>query len=130
MSGVVYTASGRRKNAVARVRLFPGRGEFRVNDCDHETYFPNKVHQMTIFTPLTVTNTVGKFDVLVNVQGGGTSGQAGAIRHGLSRALIKADEALKSSLKKEKLLTRDSRVKERKKYGHKKARKSFQFSKR
>ncbi len=130
MSGVVFFSTGRRKEATARVRLFPGRGEFKINNRSHESYFPNKLHQMTIFYPLTVTNTVGKYDVLVNVCGGGVSGQAGAIRHGLTRALIKADENLKSSLKKEKLLTRDSRVKERKKYGHKKARKSFQFSKR
>ena len=130
MPAVVFIGTGRRKSATARVRMFPGRGEFKVNNSPYEKYFPNKLHQMTVMYPLNVTETLGKYDILVKVQGGGNSGQAGAIRHGIARALLKADDTLRASLKKEKLLTRDSRVKERKKYGHKKARKSFQFSKR
>ena len=130
MSALVFVGTGRRKESTARVRLFPGHGEFKINNRTYQNYFPNKVHQMTVLYPLSLTNTVGKYDVLVNVHGGGISGQAGAVRHGVSRALLKADATLRPALKKEKLLTRDPRVKERKKYGHKKARKSFQFSKR
>ena len=130
MGAVVFYGTGRRKTASARVRIYPGHGEFKVNKLPYQQYFPNKLHQMVIQSPLSLTKTIGKYDIIVNVNGGGMSGQAGAIRHGVSRALIHADSNLKSVLKKVKFLTRDSREKERKKYGHKKARKSFQFSKR
>lgn len=123
-------ATGRRKSSVARVRLVPGNGKVTINKRDIEDYFGLETTRIVVFQPLELTNTKGSYDVLVNVHGGGLTGQAGAIRHGISRALVKADESLKTELKKAGFLTRDSRMKERKKPGLKKARKSPQFSKR
>jgi len=122
--------TGRRKTAVARVFIRPGEGNITVNKRALETYFPNETHRMIIRQPLVLTDTNGKFDVLVNVHGGGTSGQAGAVRHGITRALMDFNSELRRKLKKAGFVTRDPRVKERKKYGQKGARKRFQFSKR
>ena len=128
---VEFTATGRRKNSIARVRLVPnGKGQFTINKTNIEEYFVLGVYRLVANQPFEVTGTTGKYDVIVNVHGGGLSGQAGAIRHGLSRALVKADESLKTEIKKAGFLTRDARVKERKKYGLKKARKAPQFRKR
>ncbi len=128
---VEYTATGRRKDSIARVRLIPnGKGKFTVNKKDIEEYFNLGVYRLVANQPFEVTGTAGKYDVIVNVNGGGLSGQAGAIRHAIARALVKADENLKADIKKAGLLTRDARVKERKKYGLKKARKAPQFRKR
>ena len=128
---VVYTATGRRKQSVARVRLIPnGNGQFYINKKHIEEYFVLGQYRLVANQAFEVTGTAGKYDVYVNVCGGGLSGQAGAIRHGVARALVKADEALKPEIKKAGLLTRDSRVKERKKCGLKKARKAPQFRKR
>ena len=129
MAKVNYNAVGRRKKAVARVRLVPGDGKIVVNKRDIDNYFGLETLKMTVRQPLTLTNT-GNFDVLVNVNGGGLSGQAGAIRHGIARALCKVDPELRAPLKKAGLLTRDPRMKERKKYGLKAARRAPQFSKR
>ena len=129
MAKVEYTAVGRRKEAVARVRLVPGDGKIVINKRDIDNYFGLETLKMTVRQPLNLTN-VGNYDVMVNVRGGGTSGQAGAIRHGISRALCKADPDLRAALKKSGLLTRDPRMKERKKYGLKAARRAPQFSKR
>ena len=129
MAKVEYTAVGRRKEAVARVRLVPGDGKIVINKRELDNYFGLETLKMTVRQPLTITNTTN-FDVLVNVRGGGISGQTGAIRHGISRALCKADPELRTSLKKSGLLTRDPRMKERKKYGLKAARRAPQFSKR
>ena len=126
---VVYQGTGRRKNAVARVRLVPGTGKVTINKRDIDNYFGLETLKMTVRQPLTLTGTTS-FDVLVNVCGGGVSGQAGAIRHGISRALCKADPELRAALKKAGFLTRDPRMKERKKYGLKAARRAPQFSKR
>jgi small subunit ribosomal protein S9 len=125
-----YYGTGRRKEAVARVYLKPGSGEIKVNDHGFDEYFPNKVLKMIIKQPLALTETTDKFDIGVQVTGGGPAGQAGAIRHGISRALVEFNAELRPRLKKEGLLTRDSRVKERKKYGQRGARARFQFSKR
>ncbi len=125
-----YNGTGRRKTSVARVRILPGTGEFKVNKKDVSEYFAYDTLIEIAKSPLALTENEGKFDVFVNVKGGGFTGQAGAIRHGLSRALVEADEELKSELKRAGFLTRDSRKKERKKPGFKKARKSSQFSKR
>ena len=125
-----YMGTGRRKKSVARVRLVPGNGNVVVNKRDIENYFGLETLRVIVNQPLVLTGAKEKFDVLVNVHGGGFTGQAGAIRHGIARALVKSDEALKSELKKAGFLTRDSRMKERKKYGLKKARKASQFSKR
>ena len=130
MAKVQYMATGRRKKSVARVRLVPGTGNVIINKREFENYFPLETTRVTVDQPLVLTGMKNSFDILVNVHGGGITGQAGAIRHGVSRALIKADETLRSELKKAGFLTRDSRMKERKKYGLKKARKSPQFSKR
>ncbi len=130
MAKVQYIATGRRKKAIARVRLVPGEGKVTINKRDQEEYFGLETLRMIANQPLVLTGTKDKFDVLVNVNGGGFTGQAGAIRHGISRALLKADETLRGELKKAGFLTRDSRMKERKKYGLKKARKAPQFSKR
>lgn len=130
MANVTYYGTGRRKTAVARVRLVPGSGRFVVNGRPAEEYFPLRSLQTIIEQPLRVTNNMGKFDVLAKVEGGGINGQAGAVRHGLSRALLKVDQVFRPSLKKEGLLTRDPRMKERKKYGLKGARRAPQFSKR
>ena len=128
---VEFTATGRRKNSIARVRLIPnGKGTFTINKSNIEEYFVLGVYRLVANQPFEVTGTIGKYDVIVNVHGGGLSGQAGAIRHGLSRALVKVDESLKPEIKKAGFLTRDARVKERKKYGLKKARKAPQFRKR
>nr|MDD6335519.1 30S ribosomal protein S9 [bacterium] len=130
MATVQYLGTGRRKKAVARVRLLPGEGNILVNKRDLDDYFGLETLKMTVRAPLELTETAGKFDVLVNVYGGGLNGQAGAIRHGIARALVKADEELKGALKKAGYLTRDPRMKERKKYGLKAARRAPQFSKR
>ena len=125
-----YLGTGRRKSSVARVRLVPGTGVIKINKRDLEEYFGYETLKMIVRAPLVLTDTLGKFDVIVNVYGGGYTGQAGAIRHGIARALIVAEPELRSALKKEGYLTRDPRAKERKKYGLKKARKAPQFSKR
>lgn len=130
MAKVQYMGTGRRKKSIARVRLVPGNGNVTINKRDIENYFGLETLRMIVNQPLVLTGTKDKFDVLVNVHGGGVTGQAGAIRHGITRALIKADESLKSELKKAGFVTRDPRMKERKKYGLKKARRSPQFSKR
>ncbi len=125
-----YYGTGRRKTSVARVRLLPGSGKIIVNGRDIEEYFGRAVLCKLARQPLTLTNNETKYDVIANVNGGGTTGQAGAVRHGIARALLEVDEELRSSLKKAGFLTRDPRMKERKKYGLKKARKAPQFSKR
>ena len=125
-----FLGTGRRKTAVARVRLSSGTGKVTVNGRAFETYFPTDSLRMVVQQPLVLTGTADKFDVRVNVTGGGPNGQAGAVRHGISRALLLADAALRPSLKAEGLLTRDPRMRERKKYGQPGARKRFQFSKR
>jgi len=122
--------TGRRKCAIAQAKLFPGKGEIMVNDKPYEEAFPRIEHRHAIEHPLQVTNTMGKFRVIVKVNGGGRSGQAGAIRHGIARALAKENELFKPMLRKEGLLTRDPRIKERKKYGLKRARKAPQYTKR
>lgn len=127
---VQFCATGRRKQSIARVRLVPGNGQVIINDKPIEEYFGLGTLRLIVNQPLELTNTKEKYDVLVNVHGGGLSGQAGAIKHGIARALVKADENLKSDIKKAGFLTRDARVKERKKYGLKKARKAPQFRKR
>ena len=124
-----YSAVGRRKKAVARVRLVSGDGKIVINKRDIDNYFGLETLKMTVRQPMNLTN-VGNYDVMVNVKGGGRTGHAGAIRHGISRALCKADPELRSTLKKAGLLTRDPRMKERKKYGLKAARRAPQFSKR
>ena len=129
MAKVEYSAVGRRKKAVARVRLVAGDGKITINKRDIDNYFGLETLKMTVRQPLTLTNT-GNFDVVVNVNGGGLTGQAGAIRHGVARALLQADPAYRPALKKVGFLTRDPRMKERKKYGLKAARRAPQFSKR
>jgi len=123
-------ATGRRKHAVARVWLQPGNGKVEINQRTLEEYFGRETSRMVFRQPLELTETTGRFDIFVNVSGGGLSGQADAIRHGISRALIKIDTALRPPLKKAGYLTRDARAKERKKYGQRGARARFQFSKR
>jgi small subunit ribosomal protein S9 len=123
-------ATGKRKNAIARVWIKPGKGKITINGRDQEVYFARPVLRMMIAQPLQVTDRLGQFDIDVSVQGSGLSGQAGAVRHGLSKALTYYEPALRSLLKPHGFLTRDSRVVERKKYGRAKARRSFQFSKR
>ena len=125
-----FLGTGRRKTAVARVRLAPGSGKITINRRPLENYFPLDTQRTVVTQPLTVTSTTDKLDVKVNVQGGGPNGQAGAVRHGISRALLKFDANLRPALKKEGFLTRDPRERERKKYGQPGARKRFQFSKR
>jgi small subunit ribosomal protein S9 len=127
---VEYYGTGRRKSSTARVWLRQGNGNIMVNRRSLDDYFPNEVLKMIIKQPLSLTETVGHFDILVNVAGGGPSGQAGAIRHGISRAFEAFNAELRKKLKKAGLLTRDPRMKERKKYGQKGARARFQFSKR
>jgi len=127
---IQYYGTGRRKTSTARVYLRPGGGDFQVNRKTFESYFPNETLRMIIRQPLQLTETTNKFDVVVNVAGGGPSGQAGAIRHGITRALIEYNGDLRPTLKQAGLVTRDPRIKERKKYGQKGARKRFQFSKR
>jgi small subunit ribosomal protein S9 len=125
-----YYGTGRRKTSTARVYLRPGSGEVQINHKPFDRYFPNETLRMIIRQPLHLTETVNKFDILVNVGGGGPAGQAGAIRHGITRALIDFNADLRPTLKQAGLVTRDPRIKERKKYGQKGARKRFQFSKR
>ena len=130
MAEIQYYGTGRRKTSVARVYLRPGSGKIVVNRRDFDDYFPNQVLKMVIRQPLLLTETADKFDILINVDGGGPSGQAGAIRHGISRALLEYNGELRPQLKAVGFLTRDARKVERKKYGQPKARKRFQFSKR
>ncbi|HLA12440.1 MAG TPA: 30S ribosomal protein S9 [Pyrinomonadaceae bacterium] len=130
MAEIQYYGTGRRKTSTARVYLRPGAGDVLVNKKPFDTYFPNETLRMIIRQPLQLTETATKFDVLINVSGGGPSGQAGAIRHGITRALLDFNGDLRTTLKQAGLITRDPRIKERKKYGQKGARKRFQFSKR
>lgn len=130
MADIQYYGTGRRKTSTARVYLRPGSGEITVNRRSFDAYFPNEALRMIIRQPLSLTDTAGKFDILINVSGGGSAGQAGAVRHGITRALMDFNADLRPTLKKAGLVTRDPRQKERKKYGQKGARKRFQFSKR
>jgi small subunit ribosomal protein S9 len=130
LAQVQYYGTGRRKSSVARVRLVPGNGNIVINDREVEVYIPFAALREVIKQPLVATETLGNYDVLVNVSGGGYSGQAGAIRHGIARALLQADPEYRGTLKRAGLLTRDARMKERKKYGLKGARRAPQFSKR
>ncbi|AWI10881.1 MULTISPECIES: 30S ribosomal protein S9 [Bacillaceae] len=130
MAKVQYYGTGRRKSSVARVRLVPGDGRIVINDRDIEEYIPFAALREVVKQPLVATETVGRYDVLVNVNGGGYTGQAGAIRHGIARALLQADPEYRAVLKRAGFLTRDARMKERKKYGLKGARRAPQFSKR
>ena len=125
-----FYGTGRRKSSVARVRLYPGSGKITINNRDVDDYFGLETLKLIINQPFGVTNTAGKYDIVANVNGGGISGQAGAIRHGVARALLLADESFRPILKKAGFLTRDPRMKERKKYGLKAARRASQFSKR
>jgi len=126
----MYQGTGRRKTAIARVRIVPGGGKIIVNGRDIEAFFPKRTSLFVVREPLELTKTAGRFDVIATVEGGGVSGQAGAIRLGLARALLKADPSLRPFLKKAGFLTRNPRMKERRKYGLKKARKAPQYSKR
>ncbi|MEZ0537964.1 30S ribosomal protein S9 [Caldicellulosiruptoraceae bacterium PP1] len=130
MAQVKYYATGKRKTSVAKVWITPGKGKITVNDKEMEAYFPLETLKIIVKQPLTLTNTLGKFDVIAKVKGGGFTGQAGAVRHGIARALVIADPTLRPVLKKAGYLTRDPRMVERKKYGLKKARRAPQFSKR
>jgi len=125
-----YYGTGKRKSSSARVYMMPGAGEIKVNKRDLADYFPNETQRTVIRSPLVVTDSMGRFDLKVTVDGGGISGQAGAIRLGIAKALLEFSSDLRPRLKKAGMLTRDSRIKERKKYGQKGARKRFQFSKR
>ena len=127
---IVFYGTGRRKNAIARVRLVEGNGKITINGKDIDEFFGLETLKVIVRQPLTVTNTTAKYDVIANVKGGGFTGQAGAIRHGISRALLTVDGDFRPALKKAGYLTRDPRMKERKKYGLKKARRAPQFSKR
>jgi small subunit ribosomal protein S9 len=126
----ITNKTGRRKTSIARVYMQPGKGVIKVNDRDLNDYFKSEIHQTTVKQPLSILKAVDQYDVTVNVEGGGIKGQAEAIRLGISRALVTVNEENKPALKKEGLLTRDSRMVERKKYGRRKARRKFQFSKR
>jgi small subunit ribosomal protein S9 len=130
MASLQYNSTGRRKRSIARVTLVPGKGKITVNNREFENYFPRETLRMIIRQPFQVAGVIGKYDVEASVTGGGLSGQAGALRHGIARALVAVDADLKTKLKKEGLLTRDPREVERKKYGLKGARRRFQFSKR
>ena len=125
-----YIATGRRKESVARVQLLQGEGSILVNNKPYDKYFNRETDRIIIRQPLQITNTMNKYDIVSNIRGGGLSGQAGAFRHGIARALLLAEPALKESLRKYGFLTRDPRMKERKKYGQKGARKRFQWTKR
>ena len=127
---IVFQGTGRRKESIARVRLVSGKGEITVNGRKLDEYFGTEILKVIVNQPFAVTNTVGKYDVIVKVTGGGYTGQAGAIRHGISRALLEVNSEFRPALKANGFLTRDPRMKERKKYGLKKARKAPQFSKR
>jgi small subunit ribosomal protein S9 len=128
--GETVRATGRRKEAVARVRLIPGTGQFKLNGRTLEDYFPRPVLRMIVVEPLKLTNTFDAYDIWARIEGGGMSGQAGALRHGIARAQVEADPTLRPELKRRGMMTRDARAKERRKYGLKKARKAPQFSKR
>lgn len=130
MVEITYNATGRRKTSIARVLVSPGNGRIMVNKKPVDSYFPRETLRMMIRQPLELTGMIGKLDVFAKVEGGGLTGQAGALKHGISRALTRLDNDLRAKLKKEGFLTRDPREKERKKYGQKGARKRFQFSKR
>ncbi len=130
MAAASFYGTGKRKSSIARVWLKPGAGAITVNNKTLEDYFGRETSKMIIRQPLELTENVGKFDIYVTVKGGGDSGQAGAIKHGITKALLEYDAELRGSLKKAGFITRDSRIKERKKYGRKAARASFQFSKR
>jgi small subunit ribosomal protein S9 len=130
VADIQYYGTGRRKTSTARVYLRPGAGEVQVNRKPFDRYFPNETLRMIIRQPLQLTETANKFDLVINVSGGGPAGQAGAIRHGITRALLEFNADLRPTLKHAGLITRDPRIKERKKYGQKGARKRFQFSKR
>ena len=130
MSETLFNGTGRRKTSVARVWLKPGKGSFKVNNRELNDYFPRDSWQILAKEPLELTETDGQYDIQVNVQGGGLSGQAGAVRHGLSRALLQSNDTLRKKLKVAGLLRRDSRMVESKKYGKRKARRGQQFSKR
>lgn len=130
MADIQYSGTGRRKTSTARVYLRPGSGEIKINRREFHNYFPNETLRTIIRQPLAMTDTANKFDIMVNVDGGGLSGQAGAVRHGITRALLEYNVDLRPTLKKAGLITRDPRGKERKKYGQKGARARFQFSKR
>ena len=123
-------ATGRRKNSIARVRLIPGEGKVTVNKRPFNEYFPRESNRLVIMQPLELVSLAAKMDVHANVNGGGLSGQAGAMKQGIARALVRLDETLKAAIKKAGFLTRDSRMRERKKYGRKRARRRFQFTKR
>jgi small subunit ribosomal protein S9 len=125
-----FYATGKRKTSIARVRMQPGTGSIVVNKRPIDEFFGRETSKMVVRQPLELTENMGKFDIFVNVAGGGPSGQAGAIKHGITKALLEVDPELRSSLKKAGFITRDSRIKERKKYGRRGARRSFQFSKR
>ncbi len=125
-----FYATGKRKTSVARVWIVPGSGNITINKRPIDEYFGRPTSKMVVRQPLELTENVGRFDISVNVAGGGPSGQAGAIKHGITKALLEADPELRSTLKKAGFITRDSRIKERKKYGKRGARRSFQFSKR
>ena len=127
---IVFCGTGRRKKSIARVRLVEGKGNITVNGETLDEYFGTEILKVIVKQPLTVTNTVDKFDIICKVEGGGLSGQAGAVRHGIARALLEANGEYRAALKTNGFLTRDPRMKERKKYGLKKARKAPQFSKR
>lgn len=126
----IYNATGKRKKSVARVRIFPGEGKITVNSRDFKEYFKRESLITIIMEPFKITNTESAYDVIADLSGGGISGQAGALRHGISKALLEVNQEYRAILKREGFLTRDSRIKERKKYGLKKARKRPQFSKR
>ncbi len=130
MADVMYYGTGRRKSSIARVRLIPGSGKVTINGREMQEYFGLKTLELIVRQPLVLTEMEDKYDVIANVQGGGTTGQAGAIRHGITRALMELDGGLRPALKKAGFVTRDPREKERRKYGLKKARKASQFSKR
>lgn len=130
MAAVSFYGTGKRKSSIARVWLKPGAGRIVVNNKTLDEYFGRETSKMVVRQPLELTENVGKFDIFVNVCGGGDSGQAGAIKHGITKALLEADPELRANLKKAGFITRDSRVKERKKYGRRSARARFQFSKR
>ncbi|MHB1626796.1 MAG: 30S ribosomal protein S9 [Bacilli bacterium] len=130
MAQLQYWGTGRRKTSVARVRLLPGEGQVEINHRAMDDYFGLETLKLIVKQPLLLTELLGRYDVIANVRGGGISGQAGAIRHGIARALLKVDPDLRPVLKREGLLTRDARMKERKKYGLKAARRAPQFSKR
>jgi small subunit ribosomal protein S9 len=130
MAGTSFYGTGKRKSSIARVWLKPGNGKITVNDKTLDDYFGRETSKMVVKQPLELTENVDKFDIFVTVKGGGDSGQAGAIKHGITKALLEVDGELRGALKKAGFITRDSRVKERKKYGKAAARRSFQFSKR